>query len=99
MEQNEKNYMYARKRLFIELIEKGLLEDSQYNGIESITYYQHNDWEFIRVDYRHGYTVDINVTGNSNGANLNELAAEVYGKGAIGRMKRSIEEVIGCELN
>ena len=92
------DYIFKEKELFIEAMEKALLLD-KYNGVESCKYYKHENWEFIRIDYTNGYTVDIITSANSNGANAKEIIAEVYGDGAIGRMKKSIEEVIGCELN
>lgn len=92
------DYIFKEKEKFIEAMEKTLLLD-KYNGVESCKYYKHENWEFIRIDYKGGYTVDINTSANSNGANAKEIIAEIYGNGAVGRMKKSIEEVIGCELN
>lgn len=92
------DYIFKEKEQFVEAMEKALLLD-KYNGVESCKYYNCEIWEFIRIDYKGGYTVDINTSANSNGANAKEIIAEVYGDGAVGRMKKSIEEVIGCELN
>lgn len=92
------DYIFKEKEKFVEFLEQALLLD-KYNGVKSCKYYKYESWEFIRIDYKFGYTVDINTSANSNGANAKEIIAEVYGDGAIGRMKKSIEEVIGCELN
>lgn len=91
------DYIFEEKKQFIEALEKALLMD-KYNNIESIKYHQHENWEFVRIDYKGGYTVDINTSANSNGANAKEIIAEVYGTGALGRMRKSIEEVIGKDL-
>lgn len=92
------DYIFKEKEKFIEAMENALLLD-KYNGVESCKYYKYESWEFIRIDYKFGCTVDINTSANSSGANAKEIIAEVYGDGAIGRMKKSIEEVIGCELS
>lgn len=91
------DYIFEEKKQFIEALEATLLMD-KYNNIESIKYHQYENWEFVRIDYKGGYTVDINTSANSNGANAKEIIAEVYGTGAIGRMRKSIEEVIGKDL-
>lgn len=83
------DYIFKEKEQFIEAMENALLLD-KYNGVESCKYYKYENWEFIRIDYKDGYTVDIYTSANSNGANAKEIIAEVYGNGAIGRMKKSI---------
>ena len=62
------DYIFKEKEQFIEAMEKALLLD-KYNGVESCKYYKRENWEFIRIDYKGGYTVDINTSANSNGAN------------------------------
>lgn len=92
------DYIYKEKEKFVNALEQTLLLD-KYNGVESCKYYKCENWEFVRIEFAGGYAVDINTSANSSGANAKEIIAEVYGNGAVGRMKKSIEEVIGCELN
>lgn len=48
--------------------------------------------EAVKIEYKGGSVAIINVTHNSLGAILTEVAAEVYGRGAMGRIFKGWED-------
>lgn len=67
-----------------------LLRKEPRCGVVDIRYernFQNTNTEVIGIAYLGGHISKVNVTGNSNGAILKEIVAEVYGEGAFGRFK------------
>ena len=67
-----------------------LLRKEPRCGVVDIRYernFQNTDTEVIGIAYLGGHISKVNVTGNSNGAILKEIVAEVYGEGALGRFE------------
>lgn len=59
------------------------------SGVEECTYRKTDDGEeVVEVRYDNGNVAKINVTANSLGAIFREIAAEVYGSGAVGTFYR-----------
>ena len=78
------------KSEWVMMISKLLAEDRR-SGVSSIRYANEKNeqgWirEIVRIDYNCGSIAEINVTGNSLGSIFHEIAREVYGSGAIGRI-------------
>lgn len=79
---------YKEKRDFVKALEKAILSDSR-SYVKSIDYdYRENELpkEIITITYKNDSKVRINAEINSNGANAEEIIAEIYGRGAHGRM-------------
>ncbi len=72
------------KKEFTKQLENLLVFDNDRNDVESCKYDRKPNLEVVEIKYRGGYTVRINVTANSQGAILKEVAREVYGDGAMG---------------
>ncbi len=67
-----------------------LLRKEPRCGVVDIRYernFQNTNTEVIGIAYLGGHISKVNVTGNSNGAILKEIVAEVYGEGALGRFE------------
>jgi hypothetical protein len=67
-----------------------LLRKEPRCGVVDIRYernFQNTNTEVIGIAYLGGHISKVNVTGDSNGAILKEIVAEVYGEGAFGRFK------------
>lgn len=78
----------TNKMHYIDAIEK-LLKLDDRNTVETITYARPEDGladEVAIITYKGGHTVVINISGNSNLANLKEIVKEVSGEGAQGRL-------------
>lgn len=73
------------KKEFIRHLEALIIADGR-SCVRNIVYTKDGSKERIRIIYTGGAHIDINVSCNSNGANLLEVAREVYGNGAFGRM-------------
>lgn len=73
------------KKEFIRHLEALIIADGG-SCVRNIVYTKDGSRERIRIIYTGGAHIDINVSCNSNGANLQEVAREVYGNGAFGRM-------------
>ena len=80
------------KKSYVKMIELILKADDR-SDIAKCTYIKSETLEEVRLLYNCGYKVRINVTANSLGAILKEVAREVYGSGAVGTFYRgSISE-------
>ena len=77
---------FESKRTFLAALCDTLKLDPR-SGIADIQLVATRALEVVFISYKGGHLVKINATGNSNGANLEEIAREIYGAGAIGRMK------------
>ena len=78
------------KGAFIEKLEE-LLKMDDRSEVESLVYIRDFDnWpeETVIINYNGGGQTLVNVSGNSKGAILLELAKELYGGGAQGRFFR-----------
>ena len=73
------------KKEFIKHLEALIIADGR-SCVQNVVYTKDGSRERIRIIYTGGAHIDINVSCNSNGANLLEVAREVYGNGAFGRM-------------
>lgn len=76
------------KAAYVELIEAILLADDR-SHVTSCVYSNENGFdrtEYVTIWYKGGAMAKINVSANSLGAILKEVAAEVYGNGALGRV-------------
>ena len=73
------------KKEFIRHLEALIIADGR-SCAQNIVYTKNENREKLRIIYTGGAHIDINVSCNSNGANLLEVAREVYGNGAFGRM-------------
>lgn len=77
--------MAERKKEFVKKVEEALLMDHARNGVKSVNYLRHdNNMEYIVITYDNGRKSWTDVTANSNGANLWEIAGEVYDTGSVG---------------
>lgn len=76
---------YATKRKFIKALEATLLLDER-SGVKALDYEKRGSREVITVTYKSGAQAYIDVSINSNGANITEVVREVYGAGARGRI-------------
>ena len=78
------------KTEFTQMLEDVLRADDR-SQVNSCTYSNENGFdrtEYVTIKFKGGYTVKINVTANSLGAIMKEVAAEVYGNGATGTCYR-----------
>ena len=94
--------MAERKKEFIKKIEEALLMDHDRNGVKSVKYLKHdNNAEYIVVIYDNDHKSWIHVTANANGANLREIAGEVYGTGSVGHFVPSpeLKKVLEAKLD
>ena len=64
-----------------------LLKREPRSGVEEIKYFSKNYSEFVEITYKNGYVARICVNYNSNGAIFKEIAREVYGEGAYGKVE------------
>lgn len=80
--------MIEEKRKFIYALRDALRLDPR-SGVRDIELIKDEEraMEIIIILFRGGYTVRINTTKNSNGANAMEIMREVYGSGAFARMR------------
>ena len=75
------------KYKYTEMLEALLLADER-SHVESCVYSDKNGidrTEYVTINYTGGARAIINVTANSLGAIMQEIAREVYGGGAHGR--------------
>ena len=79
------------KKGYTEQLEALLMADDRSEVI-SCKYDKKPGLESVEIVYKGGYTVRINVTANSLGAILKEVAKEVYSNGAIGTFSRGFPQ-------
>ena len=77
---------YERKKMFIKVLKAALVIDQDRSNVSGLDYEKRGYNEVITITYTNGRTAYINVSANSNGANLTEVVREVYGTGAHGRI-------------
>lgn len=79
---------FEEKRTFIHAMRYALRLDPR-SGVRDIELIKDEEraMEIIIILFKGGYTVRINATKNSNGANAQEIMREVYGSGAFARMR------------
>lgn len=83
---NKLDEMYAAKERHVKEIGELMAKDPD-SGVESADYVKAGASEYVKIAYRGGESVYINVTINSLGAIHKEMVSEVYGSGAFGRVK------------
>lgn len=77
--------MNIPKEEFIKRLKAAVMADTR-SCVQDIVYSRDDSREIVKIIYTGGASVSINVSCNSNGANMLEIAREVYGNGAFGRM-------------
>ena len=90
MGESEWAWMYEQKERFIKSLEQTLKIDYARNQLKELRYIKPGDGfhkEVVEIEYDNGYTVRINTSVNSNGANAKEIIKEIYGEGALGRFE------------
>lgn len=85
MTEMEMAKMYADKYEFVKRTELALRFDKR-SDVAHIDYVGNQYSEIVTITYINGEEAKINVHGNSCGAIFREIAAEVYGDGAFGRI-------------
>lgn len=84
----EREKEIIEKKGFIKKIEEALFLDHDRSGVKAVNYIEYaTNQEVIVIEYYGGHMAWINVTANSNGANMREIAGEVYGAGSIGHFE------------
>lgn len=83
---NKLDEMYAAKERAVHDIAEVLKKDPD-SEVTSADYVKAGASEYVRIAYRGGESVYINVTINSLGAINKEMVREVYGSGAFGKVK------------
>ena len=63
-----------------------LLKKDKRSYLEECEYYKEHDTEIVKLVFKDGDAVRINVSCNSLSAILHEIVREVYGDGAYGRI-------------
>lgn len=77
--------MNISKKDFITSLKAAVIADNR-SGVESIEYQKEDGREWIVIRYLGGFERRIHADANSNGMNMLEIAKEVYGNGASGRV-------------
>lgn len=83
---NKLDEMYAAKERHVKEIGELMAKDPN-SDVKSADYVHVGVSEYVRIAYRGGESVYINVTINSLGAIHKEMVREVYGSGAFGKVK------------
>lgn len=84
----EREKEIIEKKAFIKKIEEALFLDHDRSGVKAVNHIEYaTNQEVIVIEYDGGHMAWINVTANSNGANMREIAGEVYGAGSIGHFE------------
>ena len=83
--EKEIRIMEITKSEFINSLKAAVIADER-SGVENIEYKKTKDREVIIIRYLGGRERLINAEANSNGMNMLEIAREVYGNGAFGRV-------------
>lgn len=78
--------IYATKERHVKEIGELMAKDPD-SGVESADYVKAGASEYVKIAYRGGESVYINVTINSLGAIHKEMVLEVYGPGAHGKVE------------
>ncbi len=78
--------MKITKEEFITRLKLVIMADER-SYVKDITYWKQNEIEIITIHYIGGAKTMINAACNSNGCNALEIMREVYGNGAVGRIK------------
>lgn len=77
--------MNISKKDFITSLKAAVIADNR-PGVENIEYQKEDGREWIVIRYLGGFERRIHADANSNGMNMLEIAKEVYGNGASGRV-------------
>jgi len=77
--------MNISKNDFITSLKAAVIADNR-SGVENIEYQKEDGREWIVIRYLGGFERRIHADANSNGMNMLEIAKEVYGNGASGRV-------------
>lgn len=83
---NKLDEIYATKERHVKEIGELMAKDPD-SGVESADYVKAGASEYVKIAYRGGESVYINVTINSLGAIHKEMVREVYGFGASGKVE------------
>lgn len=73
------------KKEFISSLKAAVIADDR-SGFENIEYKNEGGREWIVIRYLGGCERRIHADANSNGMNMLEIAKEIYGNGASGRV-------------
>lgn len=73
------------KKDFINSLKAAVIADDR-SDVENIKYQKEDGREWIVIRYLGGFERRIHADANSNGMNMLEIAKEVYGNGASGRV-------------
>ena len=73
------------KKDFVNSLKAAVIADDR-SGVENIEYKNEYGREWIVIRYLGGFERRIHADANSNGMNMLEIAKEVYGNGASGRV-------------
>jgi hypothetical protein len=77
--------MNISKKDFITSLKAAVIADNR-SGVENNEYQKEDGREWIVIRYLGGFERRIHADANSNGMNMLEIAKEVYGNGASGRV-------------
>ena len=78
--------MNITKEEFIIRLKLVVMADER-SCVEDITYWKQDEKEVVTIRYVGGAKAMINVACNSNGCNALEIMREIYGSGAIGKIR------------
>ena len=77
--------MNISKKDFVNSLKAAVIADD-CSGVENIKYQKEDGREWIVIRYLGGCERRIHADANSNGMNMPEIAKEIYGNGASGRV-------------
>lgn len=77
--------MNISKKDFVNSLKAAVIADD-CSGVENIKYQKEDGREWIVIRYLGGLERRIHADANSNGMNMLEIAKEIYGNGASGRV-------------
>lgn len=78
--------MNITKEEFIIRLKLVVMADER-SCVEDITYWKQDEKEVVTIRYVGGAKAMINVACNSDGCNALEIMREIYGSGAIGKIR------------
>ena len=87
--------MKITKEEFITRLKLVIMADER-SCVKDITYWKQDEKEIVTIHYVGGAKALINVACNSNGCNALEIMREIYGFGAIGKIRE--EGITGRRL-
>lgn len=73
------------KKDFVNSLKAAVIADGR-SGVENVEYKSVDGREWIVIRYLGGFERRIHADANSNGMNMLEIAKEIYGNGASGRV-------------